>query len=191
MMRKNKMLNKLYGIAAGAALFGLACSAQASLLNTTVTVENIFAGESFEGPTTELVTGETEFLQFGELWDIDIGATSIRFFNQWLEADEDVLEFDDIYIFTGLKGQGGGNIGAVSLVTEGTPFSLTPTATFTDDSVSIRFLQDDYSDESSELLVNLTLLAPVPVPEPSTLALFGLGLAGLSFARRKKRVSVN
>ena len=185
------MLNKLYGIAAGAALFGLACSAQASLLNTTVTVENIFAGESFEGPTTELVTGETEFLQFGELWDIDIGATSIRFFNQWLEADEDVLEFDDIYIFTGLKGQGGGNIGAVSLVTEGTPFSLTPTATFTDDSVSIRFLQDDYSDESSELLVNLTLLAPVPVPEPSTLALFGLGLAGLSFARRKKRVSVN
>jgi hypothetical protein len=47
------------------------------------------------------------------------------------------------------------------------------------------FFQITTNDENGDPL-NLTSFAPKEVPEPGTVALFGLGLAGLVFARRRK-----
>ena len=46
----------------------------------------------------------------------------------------------------------------------------------------------DYNDFK---LVLTNVVDPIAAPEPATLALFGIGLVGLGFARRKRKTSVH
>ncbi len=53
--------------------------------------------------------------------------------------------------------------------------------------VYLKAFNDDVQVASTNIQVLITGGSSVPVPEPTTLALFGIGLAGMGFARRKKR----
>lgn len=124
-------------------------------------------------------------------YTVDMGAEgfSVLFLNDqgWL----DNVAFNGI-IISGLDwvGSGGGYISGIVINDKPLDYADSD-ITFTDHSVSIllgvsgatngvnnnQFFSDERFDIS---------LLTVHVPEPSTIALFGLGLAGLGFVRRKK-----
>ncbi len=56
---------------------------------------------------------------------------------------------------------------------------------FTDDSLTVDLIDTDYNGQAFAQ-IGLQFTNPAAVPAPATLALFGLGLAGFAFVRRKR-----
>lgn len=182
---------------AAAVLLGLPFHASATLIGDTVTVSNEFNGGVFEGPTNVVVGAGTELSNFGDAWDIDIGADTIRLTCTGNSGcDNDPPDFSpaiDSYVFEDLDWVGVlGSLVGVSFDVSSTANFFVANSTLGFGADFVRLDIDLVAAESAGttnvgdfLLINLAT-RHISVPEPGTLALFGLGLAGLGFARRRK-----
>ena len=175
----NSKLARLGAILAGGLMLGAVSTANASLIGDTVTVQI----GTFGSPQNVLVGAGTEIMNGGQgTISVDITASTIL-----VGLDERFM--DDIF-FTDLQWRDTmGNIvpGTVSAVSCPSIdwFSLTscnPAVTNAGTGVSV--FVDNFSAPGGFIIY----LTTTHVPEPGTLAVFGLGLAGLGFARRKKAV---
>ena len=107
-----------------------------------------------------------DFVGAGSSW-------GIAAFNGFVVTDV----FTGIAAFTGLSINGATNMAG---------FDATRIS-FTADTISVNWQGLSFN---ANTIVSLDInAARAPVPEPTTLALFGLGLAGLGFARRRKKLA--
>ena len=155
-------------------------AAQATLIGDEITVEFILGGVSQGSASAIVVDPGREFegpgfgLDPGEF--IDITGTSI----EALVLDPFLVP-DTRYIFSDLDWIGGpGTITGFTLTTDIAGFSATD-ITFGDDFVIVN--AGDFTGTGTMLIALQTSHAAVP--EPSTLALFSLGLLGLGLARKR------
>lgn len=169
------------------ALACCAMGAQASLVGDSVSVTNIFGGTIFQGPSIVVVGAGTELVNFGEAWDIDIGATTIRLTcSGGSGCDGSANVAIDSYLFEDL------DPGLLGVSIDGSSTAANAIAnisglTFGSDSLRIDFANAITGVQGQFVLLNLQLAGAVP--EPGNIALVGLALAGLGASRRRQRVT--
>ncbi|MCB9770723.1 MAG: PEP-CTERM sorting domain-containing protein [Candidatus Omnitrophica bacterium] len=164
-----------------------AAPAGATLIGDTVTITESFNGVAnvFNAPIDVMVGSGFEL----EPWagfNIDIGSESIFMdyageITQPSSVDYDGLveiEFTDLD-WVGHPGR------IVNVSVSFADWSINPTVTFTDDSVKVAFATDTII-ETSDAFVQVDLIVEhQEIPEPTTMALLGMGAAGLIAKRRR------
>ena len=192
------MLKKIaFGLAAVLLALGFAGGAQASLLGQTVTCERGPASFGFcSSPTATVMDGgapEFTLDSFGDpLFSIDLSGdrivmTALRPVgtapSQLVTLGDLIWANDPTATITGIT-----NFLVSGVEPRNTPLSdglVESDVSFTANSVAIDYSLADWSPGG---FVSFDLVTThSAIPEPATLALFGLGLAGLGLAARRKR----
>jgi hypothetical protein len=185
------LMRPVCGLVASALFIVAAPSANATLIGDTVTYENRFLGGVIGTDTTTVVEASTEFSQgiAGGTMDIDVEASSIRFFVQNGSSGSDVsfgadgfeqsfrvfdLDWVDIP----------GEILDITVTISGVSGLIADPVVFGADFVDLAVGGSSWTYNTDFVLVNL--VTTHAAPEPTTLALLGLGLVGVGFSRRKK-----
>lgn len=177
---------------------------QASLIGDTVTAEVQFGGITVEGPA-DAVVNEIDFEtpEFFNNPEFDFALVDIAIFDQgafFYNILGSMWTADETFLLTGLDwvGQSGEIVGIADAIWYG--ISTDPVFEFGPHSLSVTILSgteiwDPASDQESDLnglsdtgpIIGVLLDVKHEVPEPSIIALFGIGLIGLGFARRRMR----
>ena len=180
-------VSRLIGGLVGLTFLGMAGAANANLIGDTVTVTNIFGGQIFAGPQNVVVQqGVVELPGFGGVFDIDIEGSSIHF-DPFLGPIGIPLNADDEYHFEDLDwfGEPDGIIIDISVDQMGLSIPVVPT--FDEHAIWILFPQGTVFAAGAAVWIDIG--TNHDVPEPSTLALFAIGLAGLGFMMRRRKLT--
>ncbi|MDI9244651.1 PEP-CTERM sorting domain-containing protein [Marinobacter sp. CHS3-4] len=171
----------------GAFFLSLAFSANASLIGDTVTFNTYF-------PNDGALTSSQDFLVTNSVECAGCASAGFVLADQTLDIGADFIEFqsgfttgfsgpDAIFEFTGLDWVGGlGELVGFNLTTNFANVADSAVA-FTGNSIEI-----DIGNSGQGTFWRLDLRVAYDVPEPGTLALLGLGLAGLGFFRRRQHL---
>lgn len=176
------MMKSFQGLAFAVALALFATvpgTAKATLIGDEVSLEIFSNGQSVSGLLTETVGDGVEFNPQNRL-TFDVGASSIEI-TSLIGPVRFSTNID--FVFTDLDWVGEAGVIVDVLLN---PVQGIGSVSFTEDSVTFSVLRLDN--------VNLGVLASIElvtrhasVPEPGTLALLGLGLAGLAAVRQRRR----
>jgi hypothetical protein len=174
---------KMLKMAFAGLVLGVSGFANAGLIGSTVTVTNTFGGSIYDGPTDVLVQSGliNELTSFGDLWDININDNSIDMVCNYSLCDS-AVGFDE-YLFEGLTWGAASFFTGFSMTTN--PLGLAVSSSMPT-STSF-YLSMNLAQMSIGSVIHIDFQESVSVPEPSTLAIFALGLMGLASRRFKKQ----
>lgn len=154
-------------------------TAKATLIGDEVNLEIFSNGQSVSGLLTETVGNGVEFNPRNRL-TFDVGASSIEIVSL-IGPAQFAANID--FVFTGLDWVGEAGV-IVDVLLD--PVQGIGSVSFTEDSVTFSVLEFDRANAG--VLASIEIVTRhASVPEPATVALMGLGLAGLAAVRQRRR----